>query len=148
MLVIIKVVWVHHFDSDIESFDKEKTGILQRRNYLMKKIVTEPQTLINEMSTAIGDQFQGECALYSCSMLAKSLSNILLLYPETKEDSVVQIDSLISIVLSPDVRRIIMYFCFVYETKSIYLCSIYETIPDMDKEQIKQIIGENWKKLG
>lgn len=37
MLVIIKVVWVHHFDSDIESFDKEKTGILQRRNYLMKK---------------------------------------------------------------------------------------------------------------
>ena len=37
-------------------------------------------------------------------MLAKSLSNISLLYPETKEGSIVQIDSLISIVLSPEIR--------------------------------------------
>ena len=42
--------------------------------------------------------------MYSCSMLAKSLSNISLLYPETKEGSIVQIDSLISIVLSPEIR--------------------------------------------
>ncbi|KAB6141426.1 hypothetical protein GA398_22790 [Bacteroides xylanisolvens] len=56
------------------------------------------------MPTAIGDQFQGEWTLYSCSMLAKSLSNISLLYPETKEGSIVQIDSLISIVLSPEIR--------------------------------------------
>lgn len=28
---------VRHFDSDIESFDKERTDILQRRNYLIKK---------------------------------------------------------------------------------------------------------------
>ena len=104
IFIIIKVVWVCHFDSDIESFDKEKTDILQRRNYLIKKIVTDPQTLINEMPTAIGEQFQGEWALYSCSMLAKSLSNISLLYPETKEASIIQIDSLVSIVLSPEIR--------------------------------------------
>lgn len=29
IFVIIKVVWVRHFDSDIESFSKEKTDILQ-----------------------------------------------------------------------------------------------------------------------
>lgn len=40
-------------------------------------------------------------------------------------------------------RRITTYFCFVYETKILYLYFIYRTIPDMDKEQIKQIIGEN-----
>jgi hypothetical protein len=27
---------VRHFDSDIESFDKERTDILQRCNYLIK----------------------------------------------------------------------------------------------------------------
>lgn len=34
-------------------------------------------------------------------------------------------------------------FCFVYETKMIYLCFVYKTISSMDKELIKQIIGEN-----
>lgn len=34
-------------------------------------------------------------------------------------------------------------FCFVYETKMIYLCFVYKIISDMDKEQIKLIIGEN-----
>lgn len=37
IFVIIKAAWVRHFDSDIESFDKEKIDILQRRNYLIKK---------------------------------------------------------------------------------------------------------------
>jgi hypothetical protein len=36
IFVVIKVAWVRHFDSDIESFDKEKTDILQRCNYLVK----------------------------------------------------------------------------------------------------------------
>lgn len=40
-------------------------------------------------------------------------------------------------------RRVIMCFGFVYETKILYLYFIYRTISNMDKEQIKQIIGEN-----
>lgn len=45
IFIIIKVVWVCHFDSDIESFDKEKTDILQRRNYLIKKNSNRPTNI-------------------------------------------------------------------------------------------------------
>lgn len=34
-------------------------------------------------------------------------------------------------------------YCFVYETKLIYLCFSYNTISDVDKVQIKQIISDN-----
>ena len=40
IFIIIKVVWVRHFDSDIESFDKEKTDILQFYCMCQKKSPT------------------------------------------------------------------------------------------------------------
>lgn len=49
-------------------------------------------------------QFKGEWALYSCSMLVEALSNIAELYPETKEESIATIDSLIQIVKSLELR--------------------------------------------
>lgn len=66
--------------------------------------MVEPLQLLNEMPGGIGLQFQGEWALYSCSMLAESLSNMAELYPETKDDAVATIDSLIQIVKSPELR--------------------------------------------
>lgn len=56
------------------------------------------------MPGGIGLQFQGEWALYSCSMLTEALSNIAELYPETIEDAVSTIDSLIQIVKSLELR--------------------------------------------
>lgn len=56
------------------------------------------------MPGGIGLQFQGEWALYSCSMLTEALSNIAVLYPETKEEAVSTMDSLIQIVLSSELR--------------------------------------------
>lgn len=56
------------------------------------------------MPGGIGLQFQGEWALYSCSMLAKALTNIGVLYPETRQESIIAIDSLINIVKSPELR--------------------------------------------
>lgn len=86
------------------SLDDEKDDLLQRRNYLVDKIMVEPLQLLNEMPGGIGLQFQGEWALYSCSMLAESLSNMAELYPETKDDAVATIDSLIQVVKSPELR--------------------------------------------
>ena len=57
------------------------------------------------MPSSIGSQFQGEWALYSCSMLSASLVNISKLYPETKTENIKCIDKLINIVKSPELRH-------------------------------------------
>lgn len=103
-LLFIKIVWVIWSCWDNGSFEGEKNDLLQRRNYLIDKIVVKPQQLLNEMPNSIGLQFQGEWALYSCSMLVEALTNIAELYPKTKEESIATIDSLIQIVKSPELR--------------------------------------------
>lgn len=103
-LLLIKVIWVTWSCWDNGSFDREKKELLQRKNYLVGKIVVEPRQLINEMPKGIGLQFQGEWALYACSMLTEALTNLAELYPETKEDAVAKLDSLIQIVKSPELR--------------------------------------------
>lgn len=103
-LVLIKVAWVVWGCWSIGSQQKEKNDILQRKNWLVDKIVVEPRQLLKEMPGGLGLQFQGEWALYSCSMFSKAFSNISILYPETKQESINTIDSLIQIVKSPELR--------------------------------------------
>ena len=104
ILILIKVIWVIWSCWGNGSFDKEKNELIQRKNYLVNKIMVEPHQLLKEMPRGIGLQFQGEWALYSCSMLTEALSNLAEIYPETKEDGVLKIDSLIQIVKSPELR--------------------------------------------
>lgn len=103
-LLLVKVIWVGCSCWNLGSFEGEKNDLLQRKNYLVDKIMVEPLQLLNEMPGGIGLQFQGEWALYSCSMLAEALSNMAELYPETKGDAIATIDSLIQIVKSPGLR--------------------------------------------
>ena len=49
VLVMIKVVWVAWACWNEGNLDKEKTDILQRRNWLIGKVVVEPRQLLNEM---------------------------------------------------------------------------------------------------
>lgn len=86
------------------TIESEKQEVLERRDYLLRKLITSPQNVINEMPSAIGTQFQGEWALYSCSMFAAALTNIAQQYPETKQEHIQYIDKLINIVLSPEMR--------------------------------------------
>lgn len=104
ILLLIKVIWVIWSCWGNGSFDKEKKELIQRRDYLVDNIMVEPPQLLNEMPSGIGLQFQGEWALYSCSMLAEALTNMAELYPETKDVAITTIDSLIQIVKSPDLR--------------------------------------------
>lgn len=87
------------------SIDGEKEEIMQRRDYLVNKIVRDPAMVLKEMPSSIGEQFQGEWALYSCSMLSSALTNISSIYPDTKRDNLQNIDSLIQIVMSPELRK-------------------------------------------
>ena len=104
-LIGIKILWVFFATCSIGSPESEKSQVLRRRNYLLENVITSPQKLIDRMPAAVGPQFQGEWALYSCSMLSAALVNMAYLYPETKEEAIYSIDSLIKIVMSPDIRE-------------------------------------------
>ena len=104
-LIMTKIVWVWCYCADNGTFESEKQDILERRAYLIDKVITSPEKLLDEMPAAIGSQFQGEWALYTCSMFTAALENISRLYPEAKEESIEYIDSLIHIVLSPEIRE-------------------------------------------
>ena len=75
-LILTKIVWVQCCCRGIGTFESEKEDILERRAYLIEKVVTTPEKLLDEMPAAIGPQFQGEWALYTCSMLAAAHENI------------------------------------------------------------------------
>ena len=89
-LKALSVIWIC---KEHKSLDSEKNDIIERKNYLVDKLVTSPQNVLNEMPSAIGAQFQGEWALYSCSMLSAAYVNLSNLYPETKEENISYIDS-------------------------------------------------------
>ena len=105
LILIAKMVWVTIMTKNIGSFESERTDILNRRNYLLEKVITTPQKLVDSMPSAVGSHFQGEWAIYSTSMLSAALVNIAKLYPETREEAIGKIDSLIQITLSPKLRQ-------------------------------------------
>lgn len=88
-----------------EAREDERADILERRDYLLGKLITSPERVIEQMPSMVGAQFQGEWALYSCSMLTAALANISTTYPETREENMRSMEQLIEIVLSPELRR-------------------------------------------
>ena len=101
-LPLLKWLDVERRCSSHGSFESEKCEILERRNFLVRWLVTSPQNVIAAMPKVVGAQFQGEWALYSCSMFATSLANISKLYPETTEENIRYVEQLIDVVLSPE----------------------------------------------
>lgn len=101
---VLKLFSVSYICKEHQSIEGEKVDILERRNYLVGKLVTTPTKVLEEMPSGVGTQFQGEWALYSCSMLSAALVNISYLYPDTKEENLKHIDCLIKIVMSPEMR--------------------------------------------
>ena len=104
-VIIGKMVWVAVMTRRLGSFESERTDILKRRSYLLEKVVTTPQGLVDAMPPVFGEHYQGEWAIYSTSMLSAALVNTAILYPETREEAVEKIDSLIRITMSPELRR-------------------------------------------
>jgi hypothetical protein len=57
------------------------------------------------MPRGIGEQFQGEWALYTCSMTAAALANIAILYPQNKDLSIQFVGQIIDIAMSSEIRE-------------------------------------------
>ena len=87
LIILAKFNWVAIITKDLGSFESERADILKRRNYLLEKVITSPQGLIDAMPSAVGTHFQGEWAIYSTSMLSAALVNTAILYPETKKEA-------------------------------------------------------------
>ena len=84
---------------------KEKDELLRRAAWLCKEvIVSHPEELIAKMPEAIGRQFQGEWAIYACSMTACALCNLIRLYPELKDDYLKKVTHLIEQTNTPVIR--------------------------------------------
>ena len=105
LLVGVKYCWVNCSTSGNGSFEGEKKEIIRRANYLTSMICTTPQELLNEMPSGIGEQFQGEWALYTCSMTSAALANIAILYPQNKELSIKFVGQIIDIAMSEEIRE-------------------------------------------
>ena len=103
--ILVKILWVYWSCTDNGTWEDEKGELIQRRDFLIDRVVTSPRALLCEMPEGIGTQFQGEWALYSCSMLAAALFNMSKLYPETKTENLENIDNLIEMVLSFELRK-------------------------------------------
>lgn len=104
VIILAKTIWVTVMTKSIGSFETERKDILSRRNFLLERVITEPKKLIEAMPSAIGTHYQGEWAIYSTSMFTAALVNTALIYPETKEESLAAIDSLVKITMSPEIR--------------------------------------------
>jgi len=87
------------------TWEEEREDILERANWLYKKVVVPPEQLTEEAPAIIGEEYQGEWAIYSCSMFAHALANISVIYPETKEKCPEIIAKLIDIVNTPAIRQ-------------------------------------------
>ena len=105
LLITIKMLWVACAISSHGDWDGERKDIIRRANYLTAKVATSPQQLLDEMPSGIGEQFQGEWVIYTCSMTSAALANIALLYPPNKELSLKFISQIIDIALSPEIRE-------------------------------------------
>jgi hypothetical protein len=104
-LIALKTIWVLWACKGNTSFETEKSDILKRRRYLINQTMIDPQRLLDKMPATVGEQFQGEWAIYTCSMLSAALTNIAFIFPETREESVQIVDSLINKILSPEMRK-------------------------------------------
>ena len=105
ILITVKVIWVVSATIGHGSLEGERKEIVHRANYLTSMVCITPQDLLNEMPSGIGEQFQGEWALYTCSMTSAALANIAVLYPQNKELSIKFIGQIIDIAMSEEIRE-------------------------------------------
>lgn len=84
--------------------NQTKKDIVERKNYLISKL-DEGKFSVNGMPP-VGKLFQAEWALVTASMTASALTNIAFRYPDTRKDAIKEIEKIIKVVLSEDLREI------------------------------------------
>lgn len=91
--------------SEGPAWDKEKTDIIERSEWLSRKLLAGADAVLAAMPKEMGANYSGQWAIYSCCMYAFALANISRIYPEQKQACLERIDRLIVIVKEPKLRR-------------------------------------------
>lgn len=91
--------------SESNAWLEEKEDILERANWLCREILVDPESLMNKAPSVIGREYQGEWAIYCCSMLTHALANIAVLYPDKRIKCPELISQMIKIVNTPIIRE-------------------------------------------
>lgn len=84
--------------------ESEKDDTLARARWLCKEVIVEPQKLIDKMPEIIGRQYQGQWAIYACSMTCFALSNIIKRWPELTNEFIGKIPQLINLVMTDEIK--------------------------------------------
>ena len=58
VITLAKTIWVAVMTKSIGSFETERKDILSRRIFLLERVITEPNKLIEAMPSAIGAHYQ------------------------------------------------------------------------------------------
>lgn len=104
-LIAVKVIWMSRATRYLDTVSTEFKDVEGRLLYLHHSMNDGPEELLANMPSMIGPQFQGEWALYTCSMLSTALTNLCILYPEHKTILTLMIRDAIEVVLSPELRE-------------------------------------------
>lgn len=82
----------------------EKRDLMERADWLLEKVLVTPQKLIDTMPKIIGRQYQGQWAIYACTMTAVALCNIIRIYPDTKNRYLDKIPTLVELLMSDEIK--------------------------------------------
>jgi len=103
---LIKIPWIIAYrvrGADLLR-NEASTDILNRRAYLIDRYRQGSMNPSN-MPQVIGQFFQGEWAIGTCSMTAAALTNIAFLYPDTRAESLDVIDGLAKLALTNEFQE-------------------------------------------
>lgn len=88
-----------------ETIDREKEEILERAEWLAKKIITTPRELLESYPRVLGPYYGPQWSIYACVMYIAALSNIARIWPDQKAKSLERIEKLLPLLLSEELRR-------------------------------------------
>lgn len=84
--------------------DEEKRDLTERADWLLSKVLVDPNKLIESMPTVIGRQYQGQWAIYACAMTAVALCNMIRLYPDLRAKYMPRIPELIDMLMTDEIK--------------------------------------------
>lgn len=82
----------------------EKEDLTQRADWLIENVLVSPQGLIDSMPSVIGRQYQGQWAIYACSMTAVALCNLVRIYPDLKLKYAPHIPGFIELLMTDELK--------------------------------------------
>lgn len=107
--ILGKSIWMimatRYIQCNSDTFKTEQKDIEGRSLFIHHSMDDGPVELLDNMPSLIGPQFQGEWALYTCSMLSAALTNMSILYPEHKTLLTLMIRYAIDVAISPELRE-------------------------------------------